>query len=304
MFKIFKVPDDAANATEQLGTKFKFWYVDEEGVERLYKEGRENTGENWAEKVASELCNILGIPHANYDLCEWKGKKGVTCPNFVPKEGRLVHGNELLAEIVGDYPKTQFYHVREHALRKVLTIMKSEKVLPPLDLKAENEFQSAIDVFIGYLMLDTLISNQDRHHENWGLIYFARENKQYLAPTYDHASSLGRNETDERRIQIMKSNDSRRNIINYVNRASSAFYDSSRNSKRLKSIEAFLQAAEKKPQIAIKWLNRLRDLGDQELEDLMDNIPGTDISIEAKKFAIEMLRQNKKRLLNLKGELK
>jgi hypothetical protein len=45
-------------------------------------------------------------------------------------------------------------------------------------------------------MLDAWIGNGDRHHLNWGLV----RNKLtpniietiHLAPTYDHASSLGR----------------------------------------------------------------------------------------------------------------
>jgi hypothetical protein len=50
-------------------------------------------------------------------------------------------------------------------------------------------------------MLDALIGNTDRHHENWGLVLQGTSDHQdlRLAPTFDHASSLGRNETDERR---------------------------------------------------------------------------------------------------------
>jgi len=76
MFPVITVPDDAADLPEQLGSKPKFWYVGDDSLRYLFKEGREGTGENWAEKVASELCELLGLPHAVYDFAIWKQKKG------------------------------------------------------------------------------------------------------------------------------------------------------------------------------------------------------------------------------------
>jgi hypothetical protein len=32
-------------------------------------------GEHWAEKIASELCNLLGLPHASYKLAVRKNFK-------------------------------------------------------------------------------------------------------------------------------------------------------------------------------------------------------------------------------------
>ncbi|MCY4420884.1 MAG: hypothetical protein OXC42_06480 [Gammaproteobacteria bacterium] len=93
---------------EQVGTKTKFWYRDERGQKILFKEGRPDMGENWAEKVCCEICRLLGLPHAEYDLAVWKEtRKGVITPSFVPDQpdARLVLGNELLAKIVGDYEK-------------------------------------------------------------------------------------------------------------------------------------------------------------------------------------------------------
>jgi hypothetical protein len=117
MYHIISVPDDAANLAEQLGTKPKFWYQGENSVNCLFKEGRSGTGDDWSEKVASELCGLVGLPHAVYDLAVWKGRGGVVCPTFVPEGGRLVLGNELLARILSGYPEKQFFHVRQYTLR-------------------------------------------------------------------------------------------------------------------------------------------------------------------------------------------
>jgi len=42
-------------------------------------------GEDWAEKVAAELCELLGLPYAAYELAStWQGNRGVVSPNFLP----------------------------------------------------------------------------------------------------------------------------------------------------------------------------------------------------------------------------
>ncbi|MEJ7806548.1 MAG: hypothetical protein WKG03_11610, partial [Telluria sp.] len=44
MFSIFQVPPESAEFSEQMGTKFKFWYHDEHFGLTLFKEGRPGTG--------------------------------------------------------------------------------------------------------------------------------------------------------------------------------------------------------------------------------------------------------------------
>ena len=92
-----------AEAPEQLGTKPKFWFLDAAGRKLLFKEARAGTGEDWAEKVSAELCGMLGLPHASYELAACGDRRGVVTPGFVPDGGRLILGNELLGETVDDY---------------------------------------------------------------------------------------------------------------------------------------------------------------------------------------------------------
>jgi len=72
MFTIIEVPEESADLPEQLGTKFKFWFRNAIGDKCLFKEGRPNTGENWAEKVAAELCSLLGLPASAYELGKFR----------------------------------------------------------------------------------------------------------------------------------------------------------------------------------------------------------------------------------------
>ena len=72
MYPTITVPDEAGDILEQLGTKPKFWFSDAELNRYLFKlnrtEGEDATGEDWSEKVVSELCELLGLPHAHYEF--------------------------------------------------------------------------------------------------------------------------------------------------------------------------------------------------------------------------------------------
>ena len=148
MFPVIEVPDEA-DAFEQLGTKPKVWFRAKGNERCLFKyiirEGGHTTGEDWSEKVSSELCELLGLPHAHYDFGIWKGQKGVVCPSFVPDGGRLVHGNELLVHIVESYPKDKFYHVREHTLRRVLALIRTEGIHTPIGWQSFTDVTSSLD---------------------------------------------------------------------------------------------------------------------------------------------------------------
>jgi hypothetical protein len=70
----------------------------------------------------------------------------------------------------------------------------------------EHGRQRAKRALAEYLVLDALIANVDRHHENWGLL---RKNVDgrwngFIAPSFDHASSLGRELLDERREMLLR----------------------------------------------------------------------------------------------------
>src|SRR5690606_12420709 len=125
MYPIIQIPDDAPIMFEQLGTKKKFWMDD---YKFLFKEVRNGTGEDWAEKIVCEICSLLGIPHAIYDFALWKGKRGIRSENFaLPKEGkRLILGNELLFKFDPRYPENKLRKVRQHTIRKVLASLSGE----------------------------------------------------------------------------------------------------------------------------------------------------------------------------------
>jgi hypothetical protein len=90
-FPIFEVFSAMRSDVEQLGSKPKFWFKSD-GENWLFKEARANTGEDWAEKVASEIALLLGLPTHHTKLAIWEGKRGCAVKSFLGPDQALVHG--------------------------------------------------------------------------------------------------------------------------------------------------------------------------------------------------------------------
>jgi len=233
MYEVVHVTREPAQS-EQLGSKTKFWFMADDGTPFLFKEGRPNTGENWAEKIVSELCNLLGLPHAEYELAVWNDTRGVVTRSFVPPGGRLLFGNELLARFVKHYAAHRVHKQTQHTVSAVMAILRARDIELPIDYQSDAVVLAA-DLFTGYLMLDAWVGNTDRHHENWGLLVIPPR-RIVIAPTFDHASSLGRNEADERRQDRLITKDKRRSIEAYAIRARSAFFRSVNDNRPLSTL--------------------------------------------------------------------
>lgn len=296
-YPVVVVPEDASSQLEQLGTKSKFWYQNELGQTVLFKEGRPGTGENWAEKVCCEICSALDLPHAHYDFATWRGRVGVITPTIVPERGRLILGNELLASFIKDYDRNQRVRARQHTVRRVIAITSSATIKSPIGWDAPKVIESGADVLVGYLMLDVLVSNQDRHHENWGLIYVPGTGVA-LAPTFDHASSLGRNETDQARLERLVTKDAGRSVEAYVRRAKTPLYQTPSSARALTTLEAFDEAAKIRPKAAEYWLDKLSNVRQETYTNIFGKVPNELISDTARRFGLKMLEVNTNRLLN------
>lgn len=299
-FPIIAVPSDSSTQLEQLGTKAKFWFQFNDSHLTLFKEGRPGTGENWAEKVCCEIASLLDLPHAEYELAIWRDKKGVITPSLVPNNGRLILGNELLARVYQQYDPAIRYKSSQHTLRRVIAVLQQQEPLvgTPIGWQKPQQVKNATGVFIGYLLLDALVCNQDRHHENWGLIS-TPEYGVVLAPTFDHASSLGRNETDENRSKRLNTKDEGFSLEKYVGKARSGFFAYKDSSKAMSALDVYKECIKVDAIAAKYWLDRLYALNLSDFWDILQELPDELISPTAKNFACEMLRINRNRLLSL-----
>jgi hypothetical protein len=168
-FSIFEIPLESPESEEAMGTKEKFWFRHEKLGLCLYKKARQNTGEDWSEKIVSELCKLIKLPHAEYELAIFNNEKGTISPSFLPENGSLIPGNEILAKIFLDYPQ-DIKDLSQHTLNNIFRVFNNSSVDLSRDWILLEGIESAIDTFIGYLLLDAWIGNSDRHHENWAFI--------------------------------------------------------------------------------------------------------------------------------------
>lgn len=243
---------------EPLGSKRKLWFRDVAGERPrlLFKYNRPGTGEDWSEKIAAELAGLLGLPHAAVELATFDGAPGAALVDFTDNEElSLVHGNELLEFVNRAYPAQQRYGAVRHTPAAIVKLLGHLRVKTAPVVPAPTGVEDAFGVFIGYLLLDAWIGNTDRHHENWGVLWRRKEPLR-LAPSFDHASSLGRELTDAARTAPGNPRHGT-TIERYARRARSALYASDGSGRQLSTVEAFHEAAAFRPKAAEGWLDRL-----------------------------------------------
>ena len=115
------------------------------------------------------------------------------------------------------------------------------------------------------MVLDALVGNTDRHHENWELsreLTVVEENgearfvlSKMLAPTFDHGSSLGRELLEERALRLLED---RENIRRYIIKARGGIFRDSSESRGMSPIALLKLIAEKYPAFLKPWQERVR----------------------------------------------
>jgi hypothetical protein len=210
-------------------------------------------------------------------------------------------GNQLLLALDPAYPGLDHrkYKIKAYTVDAVLQCVQNLAppswnwiaIVPP-------GIATALDVFIGYALLDAWIANQDRHHENWAAIASSEE-KLRLAPTFDHGASLARNISDAERKERLESRDKGQQVAHFVSRARSAFYASPADSRTLGTLEAFASFAQAAPAAAKIWLERIGSVTREEIKAIIEDVPPDRMSDVARRFTLELIVANQQRLLKL-----
>lgn len=300
---------DATNwtrlAPEQMGTKRKFWCRHPAGYPCLFKFSRSHSGEHWSEKIVAEIADCLGLPRAEIELATVEGYRGTISRDFTEDRtlGNLVHGNELLLEADPGYPSQgRNFRVAQHTLDRIFTALSQPFIGLPYGFVASVELQSARDVFVGYLALDALVANTDRHHANWAILEQPSQSgarMACLAPTFDHASSLGRELTDARRAEKLRPLRRDQTIIGYLesDAGRSRIYADEGGSKPLRPLEVFQRARLLYFDAAEAWLARLEALSGDRVDSILDRIPLETMSDTARSFARRLISLNRDALV-------
>lgn len=299
MFPVEQVDSGNAEELEPLGTKRKFWFTDAAGRRLLFKAEERGTGEDWAEKLSCELARWLGLPHVHYELAFdiATTTPGVVCASCVVAPTVLLMGNQLMLERDPSYPAGdgQRYRVSHHTVDGVAAAMQTLSLPPPpWSDELPVEVKTALEAFVGYVMLDAWIANQDRHHENWAGM--RSMDGIALAPTFDHGAALARNLSDDERFERMNSRDQGRRIPAFARRARSAFFADSANTRPLSTLEAWLAFSRLAPGASTIWIDRLRDIEPERVDGLLSEVPPNRLSAIGRAFTAELLAENRRRI--------
>ena len=250
-------------------------------------------GEDWAEKIVGALGRLLGVPCADIELAERDGVAGSLSRNVTPDGWNLVLGAILLSSRATDYEEGQFRPPGRpgHSPRAILDALAScaaPTTCPGL---------SAPEAFAGYLVLDAWVANQDRHDQNWAVLRrAAAPGDLRLAASFDHASSLGFNELDDRRKRLIRQPGG---VAAWAERGRAHRFEHNPTSPRHaipSLVDTALVALELASERASSyWFDRLAAVRQADVEAIVARTPR--LSDLAATFVLELLDVNRRRLL-------
>lgn len=308
-FQIVNIDSWTRVAIEPAGAKEKSWYAQKNGSDEdqtlfLFKVSKNGTGEHWSEVVAFKLAEKLGLPCAEYQFATLNGQLGVISRKINPRASELIEGVDLISEDVPNYTDSSYFKRTGHTLDRVFSILKNRKVGLPINFEPQHEIKNATDVFTGYLLLDALIGNADRHDQNWAVIrlpaeILGRPAGLYLSPTYDHGASLGREITDEKKQTKLQTKDAQQSVTAYAEKCRSAFYRSDSDTRTMSSLEVFSNSRLFSPDGAQYWLRKLSEIQKEDVDEILDALPEETVSKQSVDFCREIVHINKNRLLTI-----
>ncbi len=283
MYRVLKIDSKDEIQPEEMGSKAKSWFhlSKESDSDWLFKRPqREGSGEHWAEKIAAEVAGLLGVPHARVELAECQGNRGSITENIVPYHWDLIHGNEVLesASLFQDYSGLNF-HSSGHTLENIWLAL--DRIFESEPARAEAKVQ-----FAEYLVLDALVGNTDRHSENWGILQRqdAFPTTEFLAPSYDHGSSLGHELLEGRRKQWLD-----QGVDVYVERGHGQIYWRNTDRHGPSPLELIRLAVSQYPEPFRTALAKLDNLEDSALQEIVNAVPEDWIESSARTFALELM---------------
>ncbi len=259
------------NRKETGGYLTKFW-INHPKLGRSLVKLDEETAPGWSERVVYELAKALSLPTAQYELGIYDNQRNaIVSPDFKDPKLTYINGDTLIRNSVEQY---------QYNITNSFQALELNEVGLPKDYQPPEGIKDGADLFVGYLILDTLISNNDRHGGNWEIAIDNRGTKT-LAPVYDNGASFG--------VDF--------GSLVYDNKTPQEYSETIVSMFGLNLTEAFHQATAIKPKAAAIWLSQLEKIDQFELQNLFNQIPQNLISIKAKKFALNLTEQNQRKLL-------
>lgn len=255
------------------GTRAKYWIIEPSSEQRyMFKIPKENTGEAWAEKVASELGKLLGLQMMDVQLAVRKNTQGILAKKFTTGSDEFYEGGDLITSIVDNFDRYKLAHYNFKNIFRALS-----------------EFDLDKD-FVNIPFFDALIGNQDRHCDNWGII--ATKSGYKFAPIYDNGASLGFQLMEDRIKMMFKD-------INMFKAFSNRSFSliGIENKRKPKYIELLSVIRTRYPKEINEAVDRLTLLNRDNLEKVLNMIPVTYMNDIYKEWVVKLLLYRKAWLL-------
>jgi hypothetical protein len=245
---------------------------------------------DWTEKVAYELAKLLDLPATRYEFGDatvdedYDPIRGSFSCSFKLDNSQPKSGEEFLSDFYPDYADR---YPSTYAVDRVLNALEQERVAVPSGFDLPRGIDNGAKVFIGYLMLDNLIANCDRHDQNFE-IQVLPDGTQELAPTFDQGQAMGSTLTDKQR-QTLSTSD-------YHEYLEGSFYDGIDGVLTPKAWEI---AAKLYPEAASIWQEQLARITLEQINEIFDRLPADRITPIAKKFAKQVINDGREQILSL-----
>lgn len=281
-YQILEIEPAWVREREGMGSKEKFWYRPPEGeVDWLFKYPQANTGQHWAEKIAEQVARCMDVFHARVELADFDGKRGSATESFARDGRELFHGNQILAGWVLGYDPTAKLHHPQHTLGNIFLALDRA-------FEAQDMAHRAKTRLAEYFVLDAIVGNTDRHHENWGFLRKRAGERWmgFVAPTFDHASSLGRELRDDRRELLLSEN----RVDRYVEMARGCVHWKPDERYGPSPLELVRCAARAESALWRVALDKARKLEWSAVEQIVACVPETWMSPAARGFALALMR--------------
>jgi hypothetical protein len=247
------------------------------------KEGKDYKFEFWSEVIASKLGQCLGFEMVDYNVAIYENKIGCLCPSMLKpdsfenlEEGvnyLIAKNRNLIPELNQDKKASKFYTF--DLIEQAFEFHKFNEHLPKI---------------IELIIFDTIISNGDRHQENWGFITkMVHEERKtaFFSPIYDSGSSLGRELSEEKIVSMLKNENQ---LNSYIDKGVSEIRWEEGN-KKISFFELVKKLLFKYPNETTTFITKVLDNYDKKQVDEMIQLVDKDVPDEFSEYKLSDLRK-------------
>ncbi|MDD3452693.1 MAG: HipA domain-containing protein [Bacilli bacterium] len=230
-----------------------------------------------SEKISYEIAKVL-----NYNCAEIEFGKD--------EDGKLGILNYIFLDVnkIEHIDAVSYLNRNNDDRSKFYTISNIKKSLDDLN---KNLFYE----FLKIMVFDALVGEQDRHEENWGITSI--DGEYFLSPLYDNGCNLLREFKDEKLSNKYYSKE--KSFDAYILRSKTIIYKEDENTqyRHFELIEYLNELYNDEIQ---NELNKLNNLTDEIIEDIVNKVPDELLTDIHKAYIIHYLKTRRNILLNIK----